>query len=67
MVSIRRKHTQNQSYTVIVFDKDNIHEWSTNDYEHNKIMEIFKQDKYYEGILNDYTTWKKLLEWLKNL
>ena len=62
MVSIRRKHTQNQSYTVIVFDKDNIHEWPTNDYEHNKIMEIFKQDKYYEGILNDYTTWKKLLE-----
>ena len=62
MVSIRRKHTQNQSYTVIVFDKDNIHEWPTNDYEHNKIMEIFKQDKYYEDILNDYTTWKKLLE-----
>lgn len=62
MVSIRRKHTRNQSYTVIVFDKDNIHEWPTNDYEHNKIMEIFKQDKYYEDILNDYTTWKKLLE-----
>ena len=62
MVSIRRKHTRNQSYTIIVFDKDNIHEWPTTDYEHNKIMEIFKQDKYYEGIINDYTIWKKLID-----
>ena len=49
MVSIRRKRTRTQSYTVIVFDKDNIHEWPTNEHEH------------YKGIINDYTRWKKLL------
>ena len=62
MVSITRKRTRNQSYTVIVFDKNNIHEWPTSEYEHNRIMQIFKQDKPYEGIINDYTKWKKLIE-----
>ena len=62
MVSIRRRRTRNQSYTVIVFDKDNIHEWPTNEHEHAEIMKIFKQDKPYEGIINDYTIWKKLIE-----
>lgn len=62
MVSIRRKHKRDQGYTVIVFDKDNVHEWPTSDHEHHEIMKIFKQDKYYEGIINDYTIWKKLME-----
>jgi len=62
MVSITRKRTRKQSYTVIVFDKNNIHEWPTSEYEHNRIMQIFKQDKPYEGIINDYTKWKKLIE-----
>ena len=47
MVSIRRKRTRLQSYTVIMFDKDNIHEWPTNEHEHCEIMKIFKQDKPY--------------------
>ena len=54
MVSIRRKRTFLRSYTVIMFDKDNVHEWPTNEHEHFKIMEIFKQDKAYEGIMNDF-------------
>jgi hypothetical protein len=62
MVSIRRRRTRNQSYTVIVFDKNNIHQWPTNEHEHCEIMKIFKQDKPYEGIINDYTIWKKLSE-----
>ena len=43
-----------------MFDKDNIHEWPTNEHEHCEIMKIFKQDKPYEGIINDYTKWRKL-------
>ena len=62
MVSIRRKRGFKESYTVIVFDKDNIHEWPTTEQEHGKILEIFKQDKPYEGIINDYTIYKKLFE-----
>ena len=54
MVSIRRKRTFLRSYTVIVFDKEHIYEWPTNEHEHFKIMEIFKQDKAYEGIINDF-------------
>lgn len=27
----------------------------TTDYEHSRILEIFKQDKYYEGIINDFS------------
>ena len=62
MVSIRRKRTPRQSYTVIVFDKDNIYEWPTSEREPAEIMKIFKQDKPYEGIINDYSKWKKLIE-----
>jgi len=60
MVSIRRKRTRTQSYTVITFDKNNRHVWPTNEHEHHEIMKIFKQDKPYEGIINDYSIWKKL-------
>ena len=62
MVSIRRKRTFSQSFTVIIFDKYNRYEWPTSEYEHGEIMKIFKQDKPYEGILNDFTTYRKLLE-----
>ena len=61
-VSIRRKRGFKKSYTVIVFDEDNIHEWPTNDHEHVEIEKIFKQDKPYEGIINDYTKYKELFE-----
>ena len=34
----------------------------TTNYEHNRILEIFKQDKEYEGIENDFSdkNWKML-------
>lgn len=34
----------------------------TTNYEHNRILEIFKQDKEYEGIENDFSSkeWKIL-------
>ena len=61
-VVIRRRRGFSKSYTVITFDKDNIHEWPTTEHEHHEIMKIFKQDKPYDGIINDYTRYKKLLE-----
>ena len=45
MVSIRRKRGFKKSYTVIMFDKENIHEWPTNDYEHAEIEKIFMQNQ----------------------
>lgn len=61
-VIIRRKITRDKSYTVIFFDKYNYHIWPTNDYEHGEILKIFKQDKPYDGIINDFSRWKKLSE-----
>ena len=61
-VIIRRRLGFKKSYTVIMFDKDNIHEWPTNDYEHAEIEKIFMQDKPYDGIINDYTRYKELFE-----
>ena len=43
-VVIRRRRGFSKSYTVIMFDKDNIHEWPTNDHEHAEIEKIFLQD-----------------------
>ena len=61
-VSIRRERTFNQSYTVIVFDNDHIYRWPTNDYEHNEILKLYKQDRSYNGIINDHSKWKKLIK-----
>jgi len=43
-----------KSKTLIHFSKDYYLIWPTNDYEHAEILKIFKQDKPYEGILNDF-------------
>ena len=31
----------------------------TSEYEHNRILQIYKQDKYYEGIENDFNDCKE--------
>jgi len=55
MIIIRRAVDKNRSYTVI-FLKGEPPKWiPTSDYEHQRILEIYKQDKRYEGILNDFT------------
>jgi hypothetical protein len=55
MLIIRRAVDKNRAYTVI-FLKGEQPKWiPTSDYEHQRILEIYKQDKRYEGILNDFT------------
>jgi len=52
---IRRAVDKHRAYTVI-FLKGEPPKWiPTSDYEHQRILEIYKQDKRYEGILNDFT------------
>ena len=53
-VSIRRRVTRNQGFTVIIFDKDHIYNWPTNIHEHNEILKLYKQDRTYDGIYNDH-------------
>jgi hypothetical protein len=55
MIVIRRAVDKHRAYTVI-FLKGEEPKWiPTSDYEHARILEIYKQDKRYEDILNDFT------------
>jgi len=55
MLVIRRAVDKNRSYTVL-FLKGEPPKWiPTTDYEHNRILEIYKQDQPYEGIVNDFS------------
>ena len=55
MLVIRRAVDKHRSYTVL-FLKGESPKWiPTSDYEHNRILEIYKQDKPYEGIINDFS------------
>ena len=55
MIFIRRATDKHRAYTVIML-KGEPPKWiPTSDYEHQRILEIFLQDKYYEGIENDFT------------
>lgn len=62
MIVIRRAIDKNKAYTVIMLKGEEPKWIPTSDYEHNRIMEIFKQDKAYEGIINDFTDYKELFD-----
>ena len=55
MVVIRRLIDKHKSYTAIFLPGNEPKIFPTTDYEHNRILQIYKQDKFYEGILNDFS------------
>ncbi len=57
MLVIRRKVTRRESYTVFMLPGF-YQEWPTTDYEHNEILALFKQDRPYEGIVNDFSEFR---------
>lgn len=52
---IRRAVTKNGAYTVIFLEGEPPKWILTNEYEHQRILQIYKQDKFYEGIENEFT------------
>jgi hypothetical protein len=62
MVLIRRASKGGRDYTVIMLKGEEPKWIPTTNYEHNRILEIFKQDKEHEGIENDFSSreWKIL-------
>jgi hypothetical protein len=58
MLMIRRAVDKNKAYTVILLPGEPPRWIPTSDYEHARILQIYKQDKYYEGIENDFTDFK---------
>jgi len=62
VIVIRRATDKHKAYTVIMLKGEEPKWIPTSDYEHDRIMEIFKQDKAYEGIINDFTDYKELFD-----
>ncbi len=55
MITIRRMVTKTKSYTVIMLPPNKPKVFPTTDQEHAKILGIYKQDKPYRDVLNDFT------------
>lgn len=52
---IRRLVDRHRAYTAIFLPGEPARVFPTTDYEHARILQIYKQDKPYEGIINDFT------------
>ena len=63
MVVIRRMVDKHRSYTAIFLKGEEPKIFPTSDYEHGRILEIFKQDKPYDGIINDLTEFGRVAGW----
>jgi hypothetical protein len=55
MLVIRRAVDKHRSYTVLFLQGEPPKWIPTTDYEHQRILEIYKQDRFYEGIVNDFS------------
>lgn len=55
MVVIRRMVDKHKAYTAIFLPGVEPKVFPTTDYEHGRILQIFKQDRYYKNIINDFT------------
>ena len=55
MLVIRRLVDRQRSYTGIFLPGEPARIFPTTDYEHARILQIYKQDKPYEDVINDFT------------
>ena len=55
MLVIRRMDDGKRSYTAMFLPGEEPRIFPTTDQEHARIMQIYKQDKAYEGVCNDFT------------
>lgn len=55
MIVIRRLVDAQRAYTAIFLPGEEPRIFPTSDYEHARILTIYKQDRAYEGIANDFT------------
>jgi hypothetical protein len=58
MLVIRRMDDGKHSYTAIFLPGEPAHIFPTNDHEHARILQIFKQDRPYRDVLNDFTDYR---------
>ena len=55
MLVIRRLVDRNRAYTALFLKGEPPKIFPTSDYEHARILQIYKQDRPYEGITNDFS------------
>jgi hypothetical protein len=55
MIVIRRMTDRHRAYTGIFLPGEPAQIFPTSDYEHSRILQIYKQDRPHEGIINDFT------------
>jgi hypothetical protein len=55
MLVIRRLVDRHRSYTGIFLPGEPPRIFPTTDHEHGRILQIYKQDKAYDGVINDFT------------
>ena len=55
MIVIRRLTDRHRAYTAIFLKGEPPKIFPTSDYEHARILQIYLQDRPYDGIHNDYT------------
>jgi hypothetical protein len=58
MIVIRRLVDKHRAYTGIFLPGITPMIFPTTDYEHSRILQIYKQDKPYKGILNDFSNFR---------
>ena len=55
MIVIRRMVDRQRAYTGIFLPGEPARIFPTTDYEHGRILQIYKQDRPHDGIINDFT------------
>ena len=58
MLVIRRLVDRHRAYTGIFLPGEPPKIFPTSDYEHARILEIYRQDRFHPGILNDFTDYR---------
>lgn len=55
MLVVRRMVDRHRAYTALLLPGEPPRIFPTTDYEHARILQIYRQDRPYEGICNDFT------------
>lgn len=55
MLVIRRLTDRQRAYTALFLPGEEPRIFPTSDYEHSRILQIYKQDRPYAGVHNDFT------------
>jgi hypothetical protein len=55
MLVIRRLVDRRRAYTALLLPGEPPRVFPTSDHEHARILQIYKQDRPYDGIVNDFT------------